>query len=42
MQEYVFGTQSNDILVVERKVVKGKLHTGRAAVVQVLGRKPGG
>ncbi|MFP2907481.1 class I SAM-dependent methyltransferase [Pyxidicoccus sp. 3LFB2] len=26
----------------ERKVVEGKLHTGRAAVVQVLGRKPAG
>lgn len=26
----------------ERDVLEGKLHTGRAAVVQVLGRKPGG
>jgi SAM-dependent methyltransferase len=26
----------------ERDVVEGKLHTGRAAVVQVLGRKPAG
>jgi hypothetical protein len=42
LREDFAGLELPVLREVQRDVVEGKLHTGRAAVVQVLARKPTG